>query len=63
MNVRIVPRHAPNRTDLYGGIGTLKTDPTGEWLVFFRLRFRSAFRLPMKDVAEILLDDEPGDFF
>lgn len=85
MNVRITPRRAPQRTDLYGGIDRVTCD--GEqwslhvqrlpWLVERALEHGhmregpltpplaslARVRIPFRDVAEIALDEEPGDWF
>jgi hypothetical protein len=59
VNVRITPRGTPNRTNLYGGIETVRSD--GTWLVLYRTH--GPVVLPMRQVAEIALDDEPGDWW
>lgn len=65
MNVRLVPRTPPNRTVLYGGVSTVVSDGRTLWL---RFRPKPPHYLPehvfsrLTAVAEILLDDEPGDF-
>jgi hypothetical protein len=62
MNVRIVPRRAPNRTLLYGGVDRVESD--GERL-FVRRTVREPkwwAELPLRAVAEILIDEHPGDW-
>lgn len=65
MNVRITPRGEPQRTDLYAGIETVRAE--GD-----HLRLRQAdvswhkpriFFVPLCDVAELALDDDPGGGF
>lgn len=60
MNVRIVPRGAPKRTDLYSVPRTVRSD--GETLILITAG-GVIQRLPLKSVAEILLDDDPGGGF
>lgn len=67
MNVRIVPRGHPERTLLFGGaIAPIVSD--GARLTFevdnvvFSLAFREVV-IPLRDVAEILLDEDPGGGF
>jgi len=61
MNVRITPRAAPQRTDLYSGIVRIVSD--GRQLDLVR-RVETidviGISLPLSTVAEIVLDDEPG---
>ncbi len=59
MNVRIVPRGQPQRTDLYSGVGKVLSNGK-EWLLI------TPFGHPIMscgfgEVAELLLDDE-GDY-
>lgn len=65
MNVRIVPRDDPNRTFLYSVQEPPRTDDTGEHLIVTPTgRADLAFKLRIQtEVAEILLDDEPGDWW
>lgn len=68
MNVRIVPRGFPNRTDLYGGIVEIRSDGytlyLGAWVsVSDSVRPMVWVQLPIRGVAEILLDDDPGGGF
>ncbi len=73
MNVRITPRGEPNRTDLYGGIERIRSDGTTLDLQERLTRGGQAKtldasedghnRLPLRDVAEIALDEDPGDFY
>lgn len=60
MNVRISPRGAPQRTDLYGGVARVSAD--GESLRLWRSAVDVTV-LELRRVAAIALDDEPGDFF
>jgi len=58
MNVRITPGDAPQRTDLYGGV----VAPVTSDGVMVRLVMRFALvELLLATVAEIALDDEPGE--
>jgi len=63
MNVRITPRHQPQRTDLYSGIVRVVSD--GQDLVLWRrvgmVDQAIAIALPLQRVAALALDDEPGD--
>jgi len=65
MNVRITPRDAPQRTDLYGGIARIVSD--GQQLSLLRpigaVADAIGISLPLHTVAEIALDDDPGDVF
>lgn len=85
MNVRITPRHQPQRTDLYGGIGHVASDGVVltlyrrlPWLIERGLahghlreglltpplsRVSPPTVLPLPTVAEIALDEEPGDWW
>lgn len=62
MNVRIVPRGQPARTDLYGAVVRVISD--GSFLYMSQLltppNTRGGTKLPLRDVAEILIDDDPG---
>jgi hypothetical protein len=62
MNVRIVPRRRPTRTLLYGGVDRVESD--GERLFLRRMTAEPKWwaELPLKAVAEILVDDLPGDW-
>ena len=63
MNVRIVRHGTSQRTDLYGGVDYIESD--GEVLYLCRLEGRPkplVIGIEVMDrVAEILLDEEPGD--
>lgn len=67
MNVRIVPRGHPERTLLYAGV-TAPIVSDGEHVRFavdeavFRIQLRDVV-LPLREVAEILLDEDPGGGF
>lgn len=61
MNVRIRPRSAPSRTDLYGGVVAVYSN--GATLILSLPEKGCSVRVPLKAVAEILLDDEPGDWW
>lgn len=63
MNVRITPRGAPQRSDLYSGISKVLADQG--FLVLYERAHPYAWplTLPLRDVAEIALDEEPGDLF
>lgn len=71
MNVRITPRVAPFRTDLYGGVRYAFS--TGEVLYLGHLPVveitadgherLTVTALAMGAIAEIALDDEPGDWW
>lgn len=62
MNVRIVPRDHPERTLLFGGIERVLAHEG--YLVLVEQNFPGyPFTLPMREVAELLLDDEPGDWW
>jgi len=65
MNVRITPRGAPQRTDLYGGIVRVVSD--GQHLVLVRrvgmIDEAIEIALPSLRVAVIALDDDPGDWW
>lgn len=69
MNVRIVPREFPRRTDLYGGIGVAVSD--GRTLRLYELNRDGTeaefcvepIRIPLSSIAEILTDNEPGDWW
>ncbi len=63
MNVRITPRGEPQRTDLYSGIGKVLADQG--FLALYRRAHPDAWprTLPLREVAEIALDEEPGDLF
>lgn len=77
MNVRITPRGLPNRTDLYGGVARINSDGRTLWLVGLPMPWTplstdsrrgvvgcvEATCLRLADVAEIALDDEPGDWW
>lgn len=68
MNVRIVPRSYPHRTDLYGGIVAVRSNGDTLFLgsrvaVSDTVRPMLWVQLPIRDVAEILLDDDPGGGF
>lgn len=67
MTVRITPRNYPVQTVLYGGVTSVYSD--GERL---RLTFgpevvaggrRDSTSIDLRKVAEIALDELPGDFF
>lgn len=60
MNVRIVPRGQPQRTDLYSAAN----EPLVVWdgQLIIPLHDGPVEVLQLKDVAEIWLDDEPGDW-
>lgn len=60
MNVRITPRGHPERTELYGGVNPPVHVEAG--MVVLRLPSRAVV-LSLKDVAEIALDEDPGDYF
>jgi hypothetical protein len=62
MNVRITPRDAPQRTDLFGGVEKVLADE-GFLILIERGHPGYPLTLPLKNVAEIELDEEPGDFF
>lgn len=59
MNVRIVPRENLSRTDLYGGIRRIQA--TGAQLLLWHLDDDVTI-LPLTAVAEIQVDDFPGDW-
>ena len=73
MNVRITPRGEPHRTDLYGGIERIRCDGTTILLQERLTRGGQAKQLagsedgiiplPLRDVAAIALDEDPGDFY
>lgn len=65
MNVRITPRGAPHRTDLYGGVRRIYSDGRQLFLgfVYTTSPRRPTVVLPMYTIARIVLDEEPGDFF
>jgi hypothetical protein len=63
MNVRITPRDAPHRTEIYSGVQMVQSD--GEILVMLvdisRARtHRHEIAIPLSVVAAIALDDDPG---
>lgn len=61
MNVRIVPRGHPNRTDLYSTPMPLLVDCARDDTDVLTLWIMTRGRivaLPLSEVAEILLDDE-----
>jgi len=62
MNVRITPRGQPQREDLYGGVGKVRSD--GELLSLYDRRYPTVrVVLVQRQVAEIALDDDPGDWW
>jgi hypothetical protein len=65
LTVRITPRDAPQRTDLYGGIVRVVSD--GRQLSLLRrvggIEDAIGIALPLPTVAEIALDDDPGDLW
>lgn len=67
MNVRLIPRDAPKRTDLYGGIDVVHSDGTMLKLIGGSQvggeRWFEEVHILQRHVAEILLDDEPGDWW
>ena len=65
MNVRITPHGAPHRTDLYGGVRRVYSDGDRLFLGFLYVRSprRPMVVLPMRTVARIALDEEPGDWW
>jgi hypothetical protein len=67
MNVRITPSKPPNRTYLYYGVvGPLRSDGHTLHLEvngYVMPDARPFFHLRLADIAEIALDEEPGDFF
>lgn len=64
MTVRIVPRHAPNRTELYSGVvPPLTSDGESLHLPIRDGELWAGVRIKLVDIAEILLDHDPGDIF
>ena len=66
MNVRITPRGQGQATWLYGGIGRVVSDGDSISLEpdpAHRHPLDEVPRIPLFVVAEIALDEEPGDFF
>lgn len=66
MNVRITPRYYPGRTYLYYGIGLAYSD--GFTLILHPITpppppTAPAVRVPLVQVAEIALDEDPGDWW
>ncbi len=61
MNVRITPRENRQRTDLYSGIWAVRS--MGALLYLYHHDSLDVDVLPMSTVAEIQLDDEPGDWW
>jgi len=66
MNVRITPRDHPTRTDTYGGVLLVRSD--GQFLHLEQVYPGHALmgqvtRLKLADIAEIALDDQPGDLW
>jgi len=61
MNVRITPRGAPQRTDLYSGIDKVLADQG--FLALYERAHPDAWplTLPLRDVAEIALDEDGAD--
>jgi hypothetical protein len=63
VNVRITPRSQPERTDLYGGIKQVRAD-AGFLILIERANPDSyPIAIPLKAVAEIALDEDPGDYW
>lgn len=60
MNVRVVPRKWPKRTDLYGGVERVIARNRDFLLL---LASNDSVLIPFADVAEIFLDAEPGDWW
>lgn len=66
MNVRLTPRDAPRRTDLYGGIVRVYSDGTTLWLAKSTAEGRPRWMVtsvPLVAVAELALDEDGGDLF
>lgn len=61
MNVRIVPRGWPDRTDLYSGIPPKGVLVSHGVLTLLSYSGTVVTRLPMHTVAEILLDEDGAD--
>ncbi len=58
MNVRIVPRGQPQRTDTYTGINDIVCDGDALQLLERKDSGYVDHRIPLSSVAEILLDEE-----
>lgn len=60
MNVRITPRDHPRRTVLYGGVvKRVESDGVSLWIACRDVNHR----VLLVSVADIQLDDEPGDWW
>lgn len=57
MNVRVVPRGQPQRTDTYTGIAP-PVNCNGQFWFLYHWRGGEPQALKVEDVAEIALDDE-----
>lgn len=65
MNVRITPRGEPARTDLYGGVDIIlcDTDRGRLKLVSRKRMWEPIAVLLTRDISEIALDEDPGDWW
>lgn len=65
MNVRLLLRHVPagvaERTLCYGGVAGVVSD--GQWLTLSNRERTQAVTLPLSDIREIAVDDDPGDWW
>jgi len=59
MNVRLTPHGQPQRTDLYGGVSRIVSDGIRLTLVVPH----AEVSIPLRQVAELALDEEPGDWW
>lgn len=61
--MRIIRHHSPHRTELYGGISAVTADGTVLILTPTRRPAEALIVLNQRFVAEILLDNEPGNWW
>ena len=63
MNVRITPRDAPRRTEIYSGVQMVQSDGTDLVMLVDASRakaLRHQITIPLAGVAAIALDDDTG---
>ncbi len=66
MTVRIMPRGHPKRTDLYASVASVTCyDGVTLWLhpTNFMGEPGNWIGIPLSEVSEILLDEDPGDWW